>query len=151
MLFRIDALRNVDAFLEAHGVPYAVIGGIANAVRGEPRATHDADLKVLVKGMTIAKFRALAEAQFKPHRRSWLVRAESALARQTGRSLHSQLADAVRRGVGEAGAAHAIRGNQETSRQVESRQVESRQVESRQVESRQVESRQVESRQVESR
>jgi predicted nucleotidyltransferase len=79
MLFRVDALRDVDAFLKAHGVSYAVIGGIANAVRGEPRATHDADLKVLVKSMTIAQFRALAEAQFKPYRRPWLGRVESAL------------------------------------------------------------------------
>jgi len=79
MLFRLEALRQVDAFLGIHGIPYAIIGGIANAVRGEPRATHDADLKVLVKGMTIAQFRALAEARFKPYRRPWLGRAESSL------------------------------------------------------------------------
>jgi predicted nucleotidyltransferase len=79
MLFQVDALRQVDAFLRAHAIPYAVIGGIANAVRGEPRATHDADLKVLVRGMTISQFRALVEAQFKPYRRPWLGRAESAL------------------------------------------------------------------------
>ncbi len=79
MLFQVNALREVDAFLKAHDVPYVVIGGIANAVRGEPRATHDADLKVLVKGMTIAQFRALAEAQFKPYPRPRLGRAESAL------------------------------------------------------------------------
>jgi predicted nucleotidyltransferase len=79
VLFRVDALRQVDVFLKARGIPYVVIGGIANAVRGEPRATHDADLKVLVKGMTIAQFRALAEARFRPYRRPWLGRAESAL------------------------------------------------------------------------
>lgn len=79
MLFQVDALREVDAFLKAHDVPYVVIGGIANAVRGEPRATHDADLKVLIKGMTIAQFRALVEARFKPYHHSWLGRAESAL------------------------------------------------------------------------
>jgi predicted nucleotidyltransferase len=79
MLFQVDALRQVDAFLKARGIPYAVIGGIANAVRGEPRATHAADLKVLVQGMTIAEFRALAEARFKPYRRPWLGRAESTL------------------------------------------------------------------------
>ena len=61
MLFQVEALRQVDAFLKEHGIPYVVIGGIANAVRGEPRATHDADLKVLVQGMTIAEFRALVE------------------------------------------------------------------------------------------
>ena len=48
-------------------------------MRGEPRTTHDADFKVLVQGMTITRFRALAEAQFKPYRRPWLGRAESAL------------------------------------------------------------------------
>lgn len=79
MLFRVDALEQVDAFLKAHNIPFAVIGGIANAVRGEPRTTHDADLKVLVKDMTIAQFRALAEARFKPYRRPWLGRAESSL------------------------------------------------------------------------
>ncbi len=79
MLFRLKALKEVDAFLKTHGIAYAVIGGIANAVRGEPRATHDADLKVLVKGMTIAQFRTLAEARFRPYRRPWLGRAESSL------------------------------------------------------------------------
>jgi predicted nucleotidyltransferase len=79
MLFQVDALQRVDTFLRELGIPYVVIGGIANAVRGEPRATHDADLKVLVQGMTIAEFRALAETRFKPYRRPWLGRAESAL------------------------------------------------------------------------
>jgi predicted nucleotidyltransferase len=79
MLFQVDALGQVNAFLKEHDIPYVVIGGIANAVRGEPRATHDADLKVLVQGMTIAQFRALAEARFKPYRRPWLGRAESTL------------------------------------------------------------------------
>lgn len=79
MLFRVDELRQVDAFLRAHDIPYMVIGGIANAIRGEPRATYDADLKVLVRGITISQFRALAEAQFKPYRRPWLGQAESAL------------------------------------------------------------------------
>jgi predicted nucleotidyltransferase len=79
MLFQVDALQQVDAFLKVYGIPYVVIGGIANAVRGEPRATHDADLKVLVQGMTIAEFRASAEAQFRPYRRPWLGKAESTL------------------------------------------------------------------------
>ena len=79
MLFRLEALTELDAFLRSHGIAYAIIGGIANAVRGEPRATHDADLKVLVEDMTIAEFRALVEERFKPYRRPWLGRAESAL------------------------------------------------------------------------
>jgi predicted nucleotidyltransferase len=79
MLFQVEALRQVDAFLKGLGIPYVVIGGIANAVRGEPRATHDADLKVLIQRMSIAEFRSLAEARFKPYRRPWPGRAESVL------------------------------------------------------------------------
>ena len=79
MLFQVDALREVDAFLKANTIPYVVIGGIANAVRGEPRAHARRRSQVWVQGMTIAQFRALAEAQFKPYRRPWLGRAESTL------------------------------------------------------------------------
>jgi hypothetical protein len=74
MLFQVEALRQVDVFLKTIDAPYVVIGGIANAVRGEPRATQDADLKVLVQGMSIAEFRELVEARFRPHRRPWLGR-----------------------------------------------------------------------------
>lgn len=79
MVFRLEALAALDAFLRSHGISYAIIGGIANAVRGEPRATHDADLKVLIEGMTVAEFRSLVETRFKPYRRPWLGRAESSL------------------------------------------------------------------------
>ena len=41
----IDALRRLKEFLEAHGIPYMVIGGVANSVWGQPRYTHDGDTR----------------------------------------------------------------------------------------------------------
>ncbi|MEW6093392.1 MAG: nucleotidyltransferase [Chloroflexota bacterium] len=72
-------LKKVIAFLEENKIPFTVIGGIANAERGRPRATEDADLKVLIRDQTISEFRKLAESRFPPHRRPWLGKAESAL------------------------------------------------------------------------
>lgn len=43
------ALRAVTDELEAAGLPYMVIGGVANLVWGVPRATFDADLTVWVE------------------------------------------------------------------------------------------------------
>jgi hypothetical protein len=43
-----DALNIVCAFLDAHGFPYAISGGMAVAVWGEPRATFDVDLVVAI-------------------------------------------------------------------------------------------------------
>jgi predicted nucleotidyltransferase len=79
MISQISALKKVMDFLHEHNVPFAIIGGIANAVRGRPRATEDIDLKVLIRDRTIAEFRQLAESRFAPHRRPWLAKAESAL------------------------------------------------------------------------
>jgi predicted nucleotidyltransferase len=39
-------LREVDAALQREGVEYTLIGGIASAVHGRPRVTHDVDLFV---------------------------------------------------------------------------------------------------------
>jgi hypothetical protein len=44
-----DALNVVCDFLEAHGFPYALAGGMAVAVWGEPRATFDVDLVVAIR------------------------------------------------------------------------------------------------------
>jgi hypothetical protein len=48
-----DAIRrtlsDAGAFLKAHSVPFAVIGGIAVSVRGEPRFTADIDLVIGVE------------------------------------------------------------------------------------------------------
>ncbi len=43
-----DAAAEVGAFLDGLGIPYVVIGGLAVQYWGEPRATHDVDVTVLV-------------------------------------------------------------------------------------------------------
>jgi hypothetical protein len=43
-----DALTVVCDFLDAYGFPYALAGGMAVAVWGEPRATFDVDLVVAI-------------------------------------------------------------------------------------------------------
>jgi len=43
------AVGAVARFLEARAVPYMIIGGIANLIRGEPRSTLDVDVAVLVE------------------------------------------------------------------------------------------------------
>jgi len=40
------ALTTVDEFLDSNQIPYAVAGGMAVAVWGEPRATFDVDVAV---------------------------------------------------------------------------------------------------------
>jgi len=37
------ALSDIAAFLQEHGVPFAIIGGLAVTARGEPRSTADVD------------------------------------------------------------------------------------------------------------
>lgn len=61
----VEALCRLKEFLEANLVPYMVIGGIANAVWGQPRYTHDVDLKVALGTMSIAEFAALLSRQFR--------------------------------------------------------------------------------------
>lgn len=58
-------MREVKAFLDQHAVRHLVIGGIANAVWGRPRATRDADFKVLIGERTIGEFVTLVGTQFK--------------------------------------------------------------------------------------
>ncbi len=79
MVFQVRYLKQIIAFLKEFNVPYMVIGGIAIAERGRVRTTEDADLKILVQDRTISEFRVLAESRFKPHRRPWLGKSESAL------------------------------------------------------------------------
>ncbi len=40
----LEALRRAVQFLEREKIPFVVVGGLANAVWGEPRATRDVDL-----------------------------------------------------------------------------------------------------------
>lgn len=59
-----NSLRKVIAFLEAHNLRYAIIGGIALAQWGVVRATYDADIKVLVPDYDYASVRAALRAAF---------------------------------------------------------------------------------------
>ena len=43
---QLTAVREVSEFLNTNGIKHFVIGGIANAIWGEPRATQDADFKI---------------------------------------------------------------------------------------------------------
>lgn len=63
MISSPDALGPIVRFFETHRVPYMVVGGLANAVWGEVRATRDADFKVVVDG-SIEDFRHTLLAQF---------------------------------------------------------------------------------------
>jgi predicted nucleotidyltransferase len=61
----VDAIRRLKVFLEAHGIPYMVIGGVANSVWGQPRYTHDVDLKISLGKQHIAEFAALLSQTFR--------------------------------------------------------------------------------------
>lgn len=61
---QLEALREVVEFLDEHALRYVVIGGIANAVWGRPRATLDADLKVMIGDRTISEFVKLFRTRF---------------------------------------------------------------------------------------
>jgi predicted nucleotidyltransferase len=75
---QLEALREVREFLDQHGIRHLVIGGLANAVWGRPRATRDADFKVLIGERTIGEFVALVETHFK-----FRVRSPVTFAKQT--------------------------------------------------------------------
>ena len=65
MQAQLEALREVQEFLRRQGIQYLVIGGIANAVWGRPRATRDADFKILPGGLSINDVVDLLGSQFK--------------------------------------------------------------------------------------
>ncbi len=61
-----QALADVAALLDAARIPYMLVGGLANAIWGEPRATIDIDVTVWVDEAAIpAAIGQLAEA-FQP-------------------------------------------------------------------------------------
>lgn len=62
----LEALRRAVRFLEREGIPFVVVGGLANIVWGEPRATRDVDLKVYIGERTAQEFAALVEKEFAP-------------------------------------------------------------------------------------
>ncbi|MDA8066525.1 MAG: hypothetical protein M0031_13660 [Thermaerobacter sp.] len=59
------ALAELVDFLEAHGIPYMLIGGIANLVWGEARLTRDIDVTVLVEESEVAAFIAEVALRFR--------------------------------------------------------------------------------------
>jgi hypothetical protein len=59
------ALAAVGEFLDAQGVPYMLIGGQANAVWGEPRATLDVDVTIWVEPTRVAALIVAAGAAFR--------------------------------------------------------------------------------------
>lgn len=64
MQAQLQALQEVQTFLKSQGIDYFVIGGLANAVWGRPRATQDADFKVLPGSLTIDALVALLAEKF---------------------------------------------------------------------------------------
>jgi predicted nucleotidyltransferase len=64
MLPNPDAIRAVVGFLINQNVPYMVIGGMANAVWGEVRATRDADFKISIGEHSLSEFRDLVLGRF---------------------------------------------------------------------------------------
>lgn len=58
------ALRYVVSFLEAHKIPFVIIGGLAVSVWGEPRATKDIDVKVFLGEKTSKHLKELVAQQF---------------------------------------------------------------------------------------
>ncbi len=62
---QLEVLRQVKVFLDQHTVRHLVIGGIANAVWGRPRATRDAGFKVLIGERTIGEFVTIVGTRFK--------------------------------------------------------------------------------------
>lgn len=52
----IEVLLEVSAYLKSRGIPHMLIGGIATTYWGEPRATLDVDLSVLVPDAELSKF-----------------------------------------------------------------------------------------------
>ena len=62
----LDAVAELTGFLEAEGIPYAVIGGIAVQYWGESRTTRDVDIVVLVPPDKTDQFLKHAVDRFHP-------------------------------------------------------------------------------------
>ena len=62
----LEALGRAVQFLEREDIPFVVVGGLANAVWGEPRTTRDVDLKVYIGERTAQEFAALVAEEFAP-------------------------------------------------------------------------------------
>jgi hypothetical protein len=84
------ALASIAAFLTASRTPFMIVGGIANIVWGEPRATLDIDVTVWVDDRDIDAFVARSAEAFEV-----LAEDAPAFVRRT-RVLPLQTADGVR-------------------------------------------------------
>jgi len=62
----LDAVAELAEFLEAEGIPYAVIGGLAVQYWGESRTTRDVDIVVLVPPDKTDRFLERAAGRFHP-------------------------------------------------------------------------------------
>jgi len=60
----VEAIAILKDFLEKHAIRYMIIGGVANSVRGRPRATTDTDLVLLLGERSIAEFVELVSTGF---------------------------------------------------------------------------------------
>ena len=59
-----SALRDLSTLLDKHGVPYMVIGGLANAIWGNPRATLDIDVTIWVPDKQIEEMLQVFEQEY---------------------------------------------------------------------------------------
>lgn len=62
----LDTAVEVARFLDEHGIPYAIIGGLAVQHWGEARTTRDVDIVVVVSPDETAAFLDAAVHRFKP-------------------------------------------------------------------------------------
>jgi predicted nucleotidyltransferase len=69
-------LTEATRIIEAHGVPYVLIGGLASSLLGRPRCSSDVDLMLMPESAGIA-LDALAEEGFRTERTNpaWLFKA----------------------------------------------------------------------------
>jgi predicted nucleotidyltransferase len=82
-----EGLAHAAGELRRRGKRFALVGGLAISVRGEPRATHDVDIAVavasdaeleaLVRDLAQAGYRAVATVEQEERRRLGTVRLES--------------------------------------------------------------------------
>lgn len=61
-----QALRTLSVFLSKDRIPYMVIGGLANAIWGNPRSTIDIDVTIWIEDTDIEKTIANFQSKFTP-------------------------------------------------------------------------------------
>lgn len=61
-----EALVSLARRLDEHHIPYMIIGGLANAVWGEPRATLDIDVTISADTSEANRIASMLEEDFRP-------------------------------------------------------------------------------------